>query len=95
MTERISVGDLVMVVRGHECAVAILGGVPRRVYGFRPQTGGGWVCPSCRKRDIAPSATIGARLFQGGDSAIPLAWLKKIPPLSELESEQRKEEVGA
>ena len=95
MTEPIKVGDLVMVVRGHACIVARIGGIPFTVLAFMPQIGGGWHCSVCNERDIAQSDLIGARLLRHADHGIPLSWLKRIPPLAELEGEQRKEGVEA
>lgn len=91
----IGVGDLVMVVRGHSCVLERLGGMPYRVTAIRPQIDGGWTCNACWTRDIAPEQMYGATLSIHTDqrSAIPLGWLKRIPPLSELEGENTKEKI--
>lgn len=86
MTDRIQVGDLVMIVRGHECGLRVRGGIPYRVNGFSDQSGGGWTCNLCGARDLAQSDLVAARLWHTRPGAgIPLSWLKRIPPLSELE----------
>ena len=106
MDKPISVGDLVVVVRGHSCVVELLGGVPYKVDGIHRQVGGGWICNRCGTRDIAPEALYGAsghyvpngtKLLKVGIpvGAIPTQWLKRIPPLGELEGEKRDEEITA
>ena len=95
MNEPIKVGDLVMVVRGHECVMQIAGGVPFTVTALLSPTGGGWHCPVCNKRNAGPNV-VGAEGFRASKGrGLPLHWLKRIPPLSELEGEQRKEEINA
>jgi hypothetical protein len=103
MSERpIQVGDLVMVVRGHSCVLDLLLGRPWRVTDIRKQIGGGWVCGRCKTRDIAPEAMYGAaghgisyRTPNSKPGGIPLQWLKRIPPLDELEGVKRDEEMVA
>lgn len=96
MDKPISVGDLVMVVRGHECVLRLKGGIPWRVLGFSAQRNGGWHCPKCFEGDIAPEAAIAARLeFHDKGNGIPLSWLKRIPPLDELETVRTEDEVTA
>lgn len=94
MSERIEIGDLVMVVRGHRCAVNIIGGIPYTVIALHLPINGGWTCPVCHARSIAPTE-IGAQLTSEGVHGIPLSWLKKIPPLTEPETTERKEESPA
>jgi hypothetical protein len=96
MDKPISVGDLVMVVRGHECVVAKVGGVPYTVAAIVQKMFGGWYCPLCRTEDHGQSEALGARLVplhKDDGAAIPLGWLKRIPPASELDSEKRDEKL--
>lgn len=88
----ISVGDLVMVVRGHACVVQYLGGIPWTVDEIVTQKGGGWQCGKCGGRNIYPHGLLAA---QNDHFTIPLDFLKRIPPLSELEGEKRDEEITA
>lgn len=89
----ISVGDLVMMVRGHECVLARAGGRPFVVTALVHPWGGGWHCGICHKDSAGPNE-IGAAGLGRGDG-IPISWLKRIPPLDELESEKRDEEITA
>ena len=93
MSDRpIQVGDLVMIVRGHPCAVQIRGGMPYRVQEIVPQAGGGWTCNKCGERDIAKSDLYGAALWHTiPGNGIPLSFLKRIPPLDELEGQRTEE----
>lgn len=98
MDKPISVGDLVMVVRGHECIVAKIGGVPYTVTAIATQMHGGWYCPVCRTEDLGKNELLGARLsplHTNALSGIPLGWLKRIPPAGELEDVKRDEEITA
>jgi len=83
-SERIEIGDLVMIVRGHECAVARAGGIPFVVTGFALPYGGGWHCADCDKNDAWGNELAATGLWNGN---APLSWLKKIPPLVEFERE--------
>lgn len=94
MDEPINVGDLVMLVRGHECLMARHGGLIFRVAQLVPQRGGGWKCPKCGERDIGKNDAWGAH-WTMEDKGIPLSWLKRIPPLDELDDVQRDEEITA
>ena len=94
MTERISVGDLVQVVRGHQCTVERFCGLIFVVAEIVQPRGGGWHCPHCNLDSAGPNEPA-AGMYVGARNHVPLSYLKRIPPLSELESEQRKEEVGA
>jgi len=105
MSDRpIAVGDLVVVVRGHSCVLELIGGWVYRVESIERQIGGGWFCNRCGTRDIAPEAMYGAtghrkpagvNLLKAGrgPAAIPLQWLKRIPPLDELEGERTEEKT--
>lgn len=90
MSEPIKDGDTVYIARvDHPCAERGLG----RVYVFKtkalPHTG--IRCQFCGERDIAlPNedchSTVGA-------NGVPKRWLKRIPPLADLEGEKQKEDL--
>lgn len=87
-----------MVVRGHECVMAKIGGVPYRVNFLLPQIHGGWFCPVCGRENIAPSELTAANLsglHTSNDAGIPLGWLKRIPPPAELDDVKHDEEITA
>ena len=94
MNKPIQVGDLVVVVRAH-CDADLTLGMIRTVEELRDSRN--WRCTACGKRGQFFGADLGAppegysfaRLF------FPLSDLKRIPPLSELESEKRDEEIHA
>ena len=90
----IKVGDMVMVVRGHECVVATVGGIPYTVRAILNQVGGGWRCGICGTRDIAPNETLGAQ-FYTAMHGIPLSWLLKIDPPADDETTEQPEEISA
>ncbi len=85
MSERIEVGDLVMVVHTH-CPHHTLG-VPYVVSRLGRGCG---MCAICK-------ADIGAHDWAASEEGItcPLKWLKKIPPLTDPENVERKEELPA
>ena len=90
MSERIAVGDLVQVVRW-PCCGRYLGEI-HGVFGFGTLDAT-YACNGCNaKRDVSPAARIGDAKSSG---LVPLEWLKRIPPLSELEGEKNKEELTA
>lgn len=107
MSEPISVGDLVQVVRGHSCLMSRVGGYTFTVTEFVKQIGGGWTCGICGERNLGKHDSYGAagcpkpptRIHQPyahltkGAACIPLSFLKRIPPLSELEGERRDEKL--
>lgn len=87
-----------MAVRGHSCVLQLLGGIPYRVTKMYAQVGGGWTCNICGTRDLAPEAShgaAGAPKVSGVTNSnpyggIPVTWLKRIPPIDELENEKEK-----
>lgn len=90
MAEPIKAGDLVMVVRTpHVCSVGWLGHIYRVAY-IHPLN------PTCRVcgADLVPGAMTAIH-SDGTFSGAPLPWLKRIPPLEELEGEKRGEEITA
>ena len=96
MNKPISVGDLVMVVRGHSCVIQRSGGVPYRVRRLLTPFEAGWHCILCGAQNMAPN-TAGANLegvhSANSDAGYPLQWLKRIPPLDEMEREKRREDI--
>ena len=84
MSEPIKVGDLVVVVRGHKCDV----GAVYRVSSIQKNVHG-WVCGVCGFRKLFHSAWAD----RGDCYGAPLPWLKRIPPLEELEGEKRDEQI--
>ena len=92
MSERIEIGDLVMIVRGHECVMRLYQGAIFTVTGFVHPIHGGWHCDFCNKDDAAGNELAATGLHKGN---VPLSWLKKIPPLTEPETVERKEELPA
>lgn len=91
MEKPISVGDLVMVVRGHACTVSAFGGLPVRVGEIRAPYGKSWDCARCGGKKVAPTSPY----VPHNGAALPLPWLKRIPPLDELEDVKRDETVTA
>ena len=93
MSEPIKVGDLVMVVRGHECLIKCAGGHIFTVTKIVAQIGGGWFCEACIHGGIAPNEKYGAAGFNTNDPGIiPLGFLRKIDPpvLDETTDETEK-----
>jgi hypothetical protein len=100
MDKPISVGDLVMLVRGHECAMRLKGGLPWRVTRIVPQFGGGWHCPICGEHNLASGDLSGAQgcgtppgIKGDPNGGMPLSWLKRIPPLGDLEGQPTQEDM--
>jgi len=91
MTDRIEVGDLVIIVRGHECQSAHWRGLIFTVTNIVRPERGEWYCPRCGTYSLYHSENAATGLAQ--DSYIPLSWLKRIPPLSKLESIKECEKV--
>ncbi len=90
MSEQIKVGDLVVVVRvNHRCSEYLLGRIG--VVNDIPVTHIGIECNKCGMHNLAfpnsPVAVITLRTR----GWVPLSWLKKIPPLSEPETVERKQ----
>lgn len=81
MTERIAVGDLVQVVYGHACDIGRV-----FVVGVVDEGDGIWVCRKCgasgpsQEPFLAPDRTLRNGALR--------SWLKRIPPLDELEGIQ-------
>lgn len=92
MSDRpIEVGDLVVVVRGHECVVSALGGIPFVVDAVRAADER-FTCSRCGAdpaADAQPYAKFRGIMFCG----VPIAWLKRIPPLAELETTHETDSI--
>lgn len=97
----IRVGDLVVMVRGHECLYAKGAGIPFTVTELVHPTGGGWMCGYCQQRSAGPNeeGALGIKPYRatspGNLTAIPISWLKRIPPLSQLDDVKCDEELTA
>lgn len=91
MSEPIKVGDLVMVIREHRCAARV-----GHIYLVTLISGRGFVCPRCHEQSpTGLHADIDAPNYFGTSAPVclPVTWLKRIPPLSELEDEKNIEEM--
>lgn len=94
MDKQISIGDLVVAVRGHECLLERVGGIPFTVTGFLNPKGGGWTCTYCEMRSAGPNevGVLGVRpdrkVTRNSAPIIPISFLKRIPPLGDLEGEK-------
>lgn len=87
MDKPISVGDMVMVVR--DCCSKYLGLTFRVEEVWTPSQG--VICTECRL-DFGSIAVAETGMPKGIPAGrLPLAWLKRIPPLSELEGEKTDE----
>lgn len=84
--EAIEVGDLVAVVRGHECVINQIGGIPWTVASVTRHTGHGRLrCDYCGYAWPVD----GMVAAENAHYIVPVAWLKKFPPLDALtETEQ-------
>jgi hypothetical protein len=100
MDKPIGVGDLVMMVRGHECLFQRSAGVPFTVRKIVAPMGGGWTCNYCNLRNAGPNvpAATGIKVIdtQGrwNVAGIPVSWLIRIDS-TELETEHTEDEVTA
>jgi hypothetical protein len=90
MSEPIKAGDMVMVVRWpHKHIQGRSGQTFPKVFTVERVTSLGCHCPTCREEFSPPEA------WWDAAHAIPTAWLKRIPPLDELEDVKRDEEITA
>lgn len=79
--DRIGVGDLVAMVRGHECVMNVYGGIPFTVTSI-DITHDPDDCFWCyRCRFTMPAEGI-AFVYGLKDEPIPMTWLRKFPPLA-------------
>jgi hypothetical protein len=90
MSEPISVGDRVLIWRGHRCdigkvfVVAEVKPANRRSF---------WTCP-CGAWEAYSEHWVGADTLVNGYGA-PISWVKKLPPISDPERVERREELTA
>lgn len=90
MSDRpIQVGDLVVMVRG--CKPPLYGSI------FKVSTIKHRNCNPCSIcfRDHSGLFAYSEQLYARTNNCAPFSFLKRIPPLSELESEKRGEEITA
>lgn len=92
MNKRIEVGDLVVIVRGHDCILRCWAGVPFRVEEIRQPVSGGWRCSMCGRDLMGPNEPSAGPFHRG---YVPISWLKRIPPLTDLERQDEREKVSA
>ena len=87
MDKPIAVGDLVVVVKGcPHCSYRL--GLTFVVAKMEPSRPAGFMCGGCNADDIhGPCMAV----FYSAYRAIPIPWLKRIPPLDELESAKTEE----
>lgn len=86
----LKVGDMAILVRGHKCVLNDFGGVPFRVDNIKADSR--FHCSNC-----------GLGYVWGADSYthvsnglnLPLSWLKRIPPLSDLEGLEDSHDIPA
>jgi hypothetical protein len=87
----IKIGDLVRVVRVHECGQPAERLNDMFVVGFMlsvPPEAEVFACNKCRKPNKIE--VIVKREEKGGDG-LPIGWLEKVPPLDELEKQETQE----
>jgi hypothetical protein len=82
---QIGPGDVVQVVRGHDCDLGKTASVLELV------AWSSWYCPQCKRREHGEFVV--AITSRGplplGDGGYPLPWLRRFRPLGELIGEQR------
>ena len=83
----IKVGDLVMIVRGHECSVKKAGGIPFIVTSLIDCV---FYCNKC-KCDISDGIGVTGYI----DRFVPVSWLIRIDPPAIPESINEQEKVSA
>jgi hypothetical protein len=91
MSEPIKVGDLVVVMRDHLCAPRV-----GHVYRVLNLCSDRFLCPDCGDRSPEGiHADLDAKSYWELDLPVtlPLNWLKRIPPLEELEGQPTQEDM--
>lgn len=90
MEEPIKVGDLVVVVRGCGCHSGSIFTV-----GVITPVSGWYACGICNEEILRDPVLVSRALpfIPHGANHLPLAWLKKIPPLGDLKFEPREEDL--
>ncbi len=93
MSEPIKAGDWVQVIHWHPCGCRL--GYVRQVYIIYRNNKRLRYCIPCNgPRLPVPDSDLIRAVFTEGASC-PASWLRKIPPLGELESEETKERITA
>jgi hypothetical protein len=97
MSEPIKAGDLVMVVRGHACVLAVIGGIPFAAPAIlQSEHCGLWKCRRCAARDIPGGKPYVSMPIQDAKTVdIPVSWLLKIHPPALDETTDTPEEITA
>jgi|KBSMisStandDraft_5_1062788.scaffolds.fasta_scaffold01547_3 hypothetical protein len=85
-------GDLVAVVRGHQCVINAVGGIPFEVDCVHRVTitGVSFICVRCGHAEAAGGVRF---VLDRRGNTLPLPWLKKFPPLEVPEVFERDEKV--
>lgn len=91
MSDRIDVGDLVVVVKWPCCGEWI--GIIYRVASMEVMPHA--QCRTCGRHHGKQLVALREKQQDGGVLGVPLAWLRKLPPLAEPESERTDEEIEA
>lgn len=91
MSEPIKVGDLVMVIKPKPCCGNGRPGYIFTILEFRMADANS-VCCHC---DVPVTGIHATHAAMTGNLGVDIRRLKRIPPLSELEGEKRKEELTA
>lgn len=81
-----------MVVRGHDCVVKRVAGIPFRVTGFVAPQEGGWFCNDCCTESAGPNEMAATGLWGGH---MPISWLIRIDPPALTESITEREGIAA
>ena len=85
----IAVGDLVILVRTHDCAKgaeSFLG----YIFTVTGMANSGTYCPRCYNVFLPEMCVLGLEKY-----FTPMSWVKKIQPLRELESVEEEEKLEA
>jgi hypothetical protein len=90
MDKPISVGDLVQVVKWSPCGCGL--GVIGTVHGFTTNMSDRG-CGLCGAREPGAQRTLAVELAPNSKKGVPVAWVRRIPPLSELEGERTQEDI--
>ena len=92
MNERIQAGDLAQVIRGHACDFGRIFKIAR----IETEAISEWTCLACKLPWQSFKDAWGVEADDtNGSTGYPLSWLKRIPPLDELERTQIVNEVTA
>jgi hypothetical protein len=91
--ERISVGDLVQIVRWGGCCDGRIGQIFQVAKIGHYELGG--YCAVCWTASVIPPGIPFryALATSGSTKGTPMQWLKRIPPLSELEGQRTEEDL--